>query len=364
MSGRDRLMRVGLVMGVVLLFVLFVSFAQTAEPLDAPAQRACWPWKQATSETPHPGVTHWVDRSSTDGTVLHLYDFDFAANPRLRLELYDQDEDDAVPFDGKAAFWATGVGQATRHLNEKGRGPVVAIWNGLFFTADKWGRRDGLAGHVAPVVLDGKVYYNVSKIRWTFGVHYVENQPQFKVLHCPDRKTMEAEFTFAAAAAQCLIRDGAPLKLQPYPAPNDKPLPQPVPSTPEEAGHIPLVDHIKTSRTSMGWSKDHDHLYVLIVQEPGQEGESIQAFLKRQPVKGGWMVSDLQRFWQALGVWGAVNIDGGYVTQLAGLRKDGNYDMLPPCWVATDHLRTYPPTFAKAPEGGTLMYFFVRETKK
>ena len=58
---------------------------------DSPAEMARWPWPAAKITTPHPGVTHYTGKSSSDGTVLHLLDFDFGKNPHLRLELYDQD---------------------------------------------------------------------------------------------------------------------------------------------------------------------------------------------------------------------------------------------------------------------------------
>ncbi|MCS6860376.1 MAG: phosphodiester glycosidase family protein [Abditibacteriales bacterium] len=296
--------------------------------------------------------------------MLCLFDFDLAANPHLRLELYDQDEDDEVPFDNAVDYWRRGVGQVTSHLNTTGRGQAVAAWNGLFFaTDDKAGGYKGTGRHIAPVVLQGRVYDNVGNHRWTFGVQYQNGRPVFKSLHLPDRSTLAREFTFAAAGAQCLVRHGLPVKLQPFPRPGDKPIPQPVPSTPEEVGHIPVVDHIRTSRTSMGWSRDNRHLYLLIVKEPDSETASVWAFRHRVPLRGGWTVADLQRFWQAMKVWGAVNIDGGEVTQMVYRRKDGQYAMIPPRWAALQPLLLFPPSLPNAPEGGTLMYFYVRDTR-
>src|SRR5580658_6291812 len=79
---------------------------------------------------PYRGVTHWLDTSSTDGTTVDLFDFDFTINPKLRLEIYGQDEDGTTPFDNHVLFWNMGVGQAAAHLNSIGRGPVIAAWNG------------------------------------------------------------------------------------------------------------------------------------------------------------------------------------------------------------------------------------------
>jgi len=98
------------------------------------------------------------------------------------------------------------------------------------------------------------------------------------------------------------------------------------------------------------------------VQEPDDEGSSIAAFYARKPGTGGWTVADLQRFWRAFGAWGAVNIDGGVVTQMTCLRDDGRYLMIPPAWASDRREIIFPPTFEGAPEGGTLMYFYIRGT--
>src|SRR5437868_1322809 len=77
---------------------------------------ATWPWPHAVRDALHPGVTHWRDASSPDGTLLELFDFDFSVNSHLRLEIFDQDENDAVPFDNRAKFWNQGVGQIAHQL--------------------------------------------------------------------------------------------------------------------------------------------------------------------------------------------------------------------------------------------------------
>ena len=328
-----------------------------------PAPLAAWPWPHAVRDVPHPGVTHWLDRSSPDGTTCELLDFDFAANPHLRLEIYDQDEDDDKPFDDKTLYWARGVGQATAHLTRLGRGPVLAAWNGLFFnTGAGFAGPQAVGRHVAPVVLNGQVRENVGLIRWAFGVKYdAQGHPTFRALHEPDRATLGRAFSYAAEGAQCLIQAGQPLKLQPYPQPTDPATPVPVPSTPAEAGFIPGVDHMQTSRTSMAWSRDNRHFYLLIVKTPAPEGTSIVALRQGKALGGGWMVSDEQRFWQSFGAWGAVNIDGGDVTQLTLLRADGRYDLVPPHWADNRQRATYSSAFLGAPAGGTMMYFYVRD---
>jgi len=322
-----------------------------------PAPMARWPWPRAGTDSPHPGVTHWIDRSSADGTVLELVDFDFHTNPNLRLELYDQDEDDKVPFDNKTDFWKQAVAQATRHLNETGRGEVVAAWNGLFFNCS-----DSVTSHVAPVVLKGKALYNVGVVRWAFGVKYGKGGPVFKVMRLPEFGKLGTEYDFAAEGASCLIREGKPLRLRRFPRAGENPFPPSEPPGPDDAGFVRRVDHIRTSRTSVAWSKDNRHLYLLIVKEPDTESGSIIALKNRLPVVGGWTVADLQRFWKSFGAWGAVNLDGGDLTQMTLLRPDGRYDLVPARWGSNRMRMVCKPGFAGAPPAGSIMYFYVRDT--
>ena len=328
--------------------------AHFVQDVEAPLCR--WPWNGVKIEIIHAGVTHWQAVSS-DGTGLELLKFDFAANPRLRLELFDQDQDDEKSFDNHAHFWQRGVGQITRQLNAERKGAVIAAWNGLFFGYDQ-NDATGIAEHVSPVVLNGKSYFNSGSHRWTFGVKYRQGKPTFKTLHLPDKKILSREFDWAAGAAQCLIYKGRPLKLEPFPLSLDAIKIGPVPSTPLEAGHIPTVDHMRTSRVSLGWSRDSQALYLLFVKEPGNETESALAFRHGEIGRGGWTLYDLQRFWKSKNVWGAINSDGGNVAQLAHLQASGCYTL-----ITENERRTVTPEFENAPNGGALMYFYVRETQ-
>ncbi len=308
---------------------------------DVPSVLTTWPWPRSLKEGLAGGVTHWQDTSSPDGTKLDLFDFDFGRNRRLRLEIFDQDQDDEKPFDNHARFWERGVGQITRQLNaafglEK-QGRVLAAWNGLFFGPERYGA-GATAEHVAPVVLNGKAHYLAGSHRWTFGVKSVNGRIIFKTEHLPNKNDLAREFDWASGGAQCLIREGKPLRVQSFPLPGQLPLKGPVPSTPEEAGHIPIVDHIKTSRVSLGWSRDNRHLYLLFVQDPDTEASSAIQFRHGLAMVGGWSLADLQRFWLAKGVWGAINSDGGDIAQLTYLRTDGNYLL----GVADDFRRRFP----------------------
>lgn len=329
-----------------------------------PSSLAVWPWPKAVQDHSHPGVTHWLDTSSPDGSVLDFFDFDLKANRHLRFEIYDQDQDDAKPFDDFADCWPQGVGQATHHLNTSGRGQVVAAWHGLFFNnAYQAGYSHYVGRHVTPVVLNGQVHANVGQARWTFGVHVdAAGHSSFRTLLMPDKMALAENFTYAAGGAQCLIKDGKPLKLHPFPMLDEPAPPQPVPCAPDEAGYIPNVDWIQTSRATVGWSKDGRHFYLLFVKQTGDETGAIMASHGHGPPTGGWTVFDEQRFWLAKGVWGAINSDGGDVAQLTWLQPDGNYLLLPPVGDGFNGQRLlYPPDFPNAPQHGTLLYFFVRD---
>lgn len=314
---------------------------------DAPAPLAVWPWPQAVQDMPNPGVTHWLDTSSPDGTTLDLFDFDFAANPRLRFEIYDQDEDDAQPFDNHVKFWAQGVAQAARHLNQSGHGPVLATCNGLFYDFNQSGP-DGAASHVTPVVLNGQVHYaQIENHRWTFGVKYdAQGRPAFKAIHLPDVAALAREFDWAAGGAQCLVKDGQAQALPPRAVGN--------------SAH-PGFAYMKTSRVSLAWSRDSRHLFLLFVKEPDEESISDWAYAHHVPLEGGWSLPDETRFWQARGVWGAVNSDAGDVAQLVYRLPGGRYQMSEPRWSSASARRTLPGDLSGAPPGGSLMYWFVRE---
>ena len=341
-------------------------YSATIEQLNVPSQLAIWPWPRAQKDIPHPGVTHYLTRDG-DGTTIELFHFDFGINSRLRLELFDQDEDDDKPFDNRVEYDPRGVGQITRQLNAQGRGPIVAAWNGAFFGYDRKAARD-LAFHVAPIVLNGKSHAWSANHRWTFGVRYQNGKPRFKVLHLPERSILEKEFDFAAGSVQCLLLNGKPMKVEPFPRNNQLVPKPPIPSTNQEAGHIPFFDHMKSCRVSWAWTNDNRHFYLLLVQEPDTEGASILALLRGVPTgsaagKGGWMVSDVQRFWQAMKVPNAVNSDAGGAAQLTYRLPDARYTLVTPRIGDIPRRLICKPDFAQAPNGGAMMYFYVRELK-
>jgi hypothetical protein len=98
---------------------------------------------------------------------------------------------------------------------------------------------------------------------------------------------------------------------------------------------------------------------VLIVNESHTETESIDNFRRGLAQDGGWSLPDLQRFWMKLGVCGAVNSDGGVETQRTFLLPNGTYDLLTPQMNAPAKHITLMKDFSNAPDGGTLMTFYI-----
>ena len=333
------------------------------------APDAIWPWKGGKTKTLAKGVTQ-TTKTAADGTQLDLFEFDFEQNPNLRWEIFDQDEDDRKPFDNRVFYWDRNVARATKELNTtKNRGPVLVAWNGAFF--GYYSKKE--AFHVSPVVLDGKVFFNTAQHRWTFGVKNTPDGPVWKTFFKPDKKTMAREFDWAAGSVQCLIKDGKLLQVEPFPPIGGQFKPQPVPSTAQEAGHIPYFDHMRTCRASIGWSRDNKKLFFLAVKEPDDEGASSAAlsFAVRgqnlpggMTLAGGWTVNDVQRFWQSKGVWGAINSDAGGVMQWVARQPDGSWEMVPPRQGSgVMRLKAKPNWNGAVKGGGAMMYFFVREQK-
>jgi len=340
-----------------------------APSYTTPSPDAVWPWKGARRKTLAKGVTQ-TSKVAADGTLLDLWEFDFAANPRLRWEIFDQDEDDEKPFDNHVLYWNRNVARATKELEANGRGEIIVAWNGAFFGYNQHSKVED-AFHVSPVVLRGKAYFNTAQHRWTFGVKNTPSGPVWKTFFCPDKATMEREFDYAAGSVQCLIKDGKALKVEPFPSVGGQFKTQPVASTARDAGHIPYFDHMRTCRASIGWSRDNKHLFFLTVKEPDDESASSLALsfaVRGNPLPvgttlgGGWTVPDVQRFWGAKGVWGAINSDAGGVMQWVTRQPNGSWEMSPPRQASMKmRLHVAPNWKGASSGGGSIMYFFVRE---
>jgi hypothetical protein len=372
-------MRRSIVLGLLALGVVGSVWVLT-QNLDAtqsladtsyrdPSPLAKWPLTGAKTEVLHAGVTRTY-ATGPDGTRIEFFDFDFQVNPRLCFEIFDQDEDDASPLDSRVQHRKRNVALVTRQLNGQGRGPIIAAWNGAFFGYDfQVGPENSF--HVSPVVLRGKVHYNTANHRWTWGGKETSQGPVWKIFFKPSRQQMEREFDYAAGSMQCLIHNGKPLRVEPSPAIGQDFKMQPVKSTIDEAGHIPYFDHMRTSRASIGWSRDNRHLYLLAVQEPDSENNSNQGLIwavRGEPVpshlssKGGWTVPDVQRFWISRGVWGAINSDAGDAFQLVYRSPRSDYTFLPPRLASNAMRIAYDANLKGVFEGGgAIMYFMVRE---
>lgn len=392
---KRNIKRVLLGLGCVLLLAACVGAWQlsqyaTSIPLQLglkpsdPSPNALWPWK-AEPQVLGPGVRAWSVVSG-DGTLLRLMRFDFGANPRLKFSIWDNEAHDDKSGDNLVKYWPSGVAQITKRLNQaweqdekasmwadadagmrRGKAhsrQVLAASNGAFFGyANKVPGPAGIAFHVGPVVLDGKIFFNGANHRWTFGTRKIEGRQVFGVVHLPDRAAL-SRFEWAAGSVQCLVKDGEPLKLEPFPRSRSDFKKQPVPSTPAEAGHIPVFDHMKTCRVSLAWSRDSKVLWWLVVKEPDIEAGSAIALKQGLPVAGGWTVPDVQRFWLSLRqsqgdhVWCAINSDAGDVAQM--IWKSGSaYEMIPPRWADKRMKMKLKSDFSNAPLGGPMMAFVV-----
>ena len=336
-------------------------------PIDAPAELARWPWRGVRVSRPHLGVTRW-HKLQRDGTLVELLEFDFKADPGLHWAIADQDENDDKPFDNRVDFWDRSAAVMSRELNHRfaahKQGKVVAAWNGAFFGYDvKTNSR--IAFHVSPVVLNGQAHYaKGANHRWTVGTKTVNGKTEWKVVHLPPAKTLAQQFDWAAGSVQCLVKDGKPLHLQPFPHSAKEFLKAPVPSTPQDVGHIPDFDHMKSCRASLAWNRDSSTMWLLIVKEPDTESASITMLRRGLPMGGGWMVSDLQKFWMSRKVWCAVNSDAGDVGQRLLLLPNGSYDWIPPRLVSGKLEMPLKPDLSDAPAGGApLMTFYVRDAR-
>ncbi len=344
--------------------------------LVAPSQNTLWPWPGAKPETLHKGISHWTSTLG-DGTTLDILLFDWKANPRLRLGVWDADLESSPDKNhprNRFAYWNNGFASQAAKMNA--HGDLLAAWNaGFFGLLNDKPRSADRAFHLSPVVVSGHAFYKGANHRWTWGVQTRGGVPTFKLEHEPDFATLNRDFDCAAGTLQALMIQRGPLELRPYPWFGEKPQTPPIPSTPAEAGHIPTLDWMHTSRTSAGWN-DKGQLWVLIVKEPDGEAPSRALVGRYERGGGGWTLADEQRFWLSMrdqnGVQSAVGFDGGDVAQATWRRPDNNFEVLAPRitipYPKTATLRLqadpkfqFPPT--RALHGSALSYFVVREAK-
>jgi Phosphodiester glycosidase len=116
---------------------------------------------------------------------------------------------------------------------------------------------------------------------------------------------------------------------------------------------------MKTSRVSMAWSKDGQTFWILLAMESGTEVGSKLATKYGTADASGWTLADLQAFWKNLGVWAAINSDGGAVAQLAMRQTNGSYEVVPS--QQSKGVRRVISDLKQSPAGGSLLTFFVYE---
>lgn len=292
-------------------------------PIESRNSLATWPWPGAQSRTLHRGVTLTSCIDPRTDTHLYLFRFDPKVNPKLHFEIYDTDEDDATPNDGKVfasenrmAIWAW------NHL--KSRGQMIALFNGPFYSGgrDKSGNGNReFMSHTAAVVRHHQVYSNVGNPRWGLGVKDTARGQRFFLVQRAARPQLKA-FDWGSGNVQALVVSGKPTRLLP-PSPRmpDHGSPE---SLPGDCGPYPGIDYLKTSRTSLGWRKDEFALLVVSLK-PGED-EATSGVLRNQgrPQSSGWDIADLQKFWLAWRAQGACNLDGGNCTGACFTSAEGD----------------------------------------
>jgi hypothetical protein len=257
---------------------------------------------QIRSESPMP-----------DGTTVRLLSFDFVTEPQLRLRLYDADSDDASPGDDINTTW---LGQGLDFVLDKLRPrahqnhrEVLCLFNGGFFG----GYSPWVGHHEAPIVVDGVPLYNTNILKskwpdqsWVFGVSYNDataGRPQFHLRESVSWKQLSQEFQTAISGVRPLRVNGKSLPLAPGIG----------------------ATGLRCSRTSLGWTADSRHLFLLIVRDADGEAASNRQRRNGQEQTGGWDVVQVQQFWERRGIPHAILLDGGESTQLAYRRRPDDY---------------------------------------
>jgi len=265
--------------------------------LFVPLITACFTARPATG-TLAPGVTVRQEPFTPDGTALTLVTADLAKNPRLTVGVYDCDLDDVNPGDDHNATWLPmslpfALPRIRAQAHRQGE-TVLCACNGDFFYNLIW-----RGSHLVPIVVNGQAYYNVHGLfsreqDWQLGFRREGGRLRFVLEHDFSWPRWQTEFETALGGVRPLRVAGESLELKPG------------------NGNTRL----RCARTSLGWSADSSHCYLLIVEDLDGEGPGmIQKKRDPQRQTGGFDMRQLQQYWERLGVPNAVVFDGGDSTQ-------------------------------------------------
>jgi hypothetical protein len=306
----------------------------------------------ASAATPAKGVSIRCSAPDAEGTTVRLLTFDFAANPQLRLRLYDADSDDYTPYDNaNTTFLGQSIDFVLSKLRARqNRSPdkVLAVFNGGFFGgSSRW-----IAAHEAPVVIDGQPHYNLNIMKekwddqaWVFGVVRNAGHTRFELK--PDVAWQDLKrYDTAISGLRPLRINGQAQPLDPGSG----------------------APGLRCSRTSIGWSADSRFFYLLIVRDPDGEAASIRQRKLKQPQTGGWDASQILSFWERLGVPNAALCDSGESTQLCyrlapdryvTIRSSYNLSRTIGYWRSRPIRLIIPALPGPLSQGGVLNYLYI-----
>lgn len=305
------------------------------------------------------GATLRVFPPTDDGTTVRFLAFNLAQNPDFIFGIYDADSDDARTFDDKNTSW---LGASLHRVLDKtqhrvgANSDVLCLVNGGFFGAqNSW-----TATHEAPIVVEGKLRYDAHTLEhdWPEQAGALTIQKSGARFYFGFVRQLTPQnaplFQTALGGVRGLIIDGKAQNLKPG------------------MGGTQL----RCSRTSVGWTNDSRHFYILSVRDMDGERASLQQRAQQKigvgtPV-GGWDAAQVQRFWQNIKVPNAVLFDGGESTQLAYKQSDGNHRFISSAYQISRTfgywngrpLRAYLPLLPPEPNhGGVLNYFYIAAPK-
>lgn len=252
---------------------------------------SAWSVDSSRTFSPERGVTIKISGPDSQGNTVRFFTFDFNANPKLKIGIYDRDSDDSHPFDNiNTSFFGTPALAVYDKLKQK---PIMLMNAGFYC----WTEPGFVGSHVAPMVIDGKAHYNVSYAPhyWTWGWKTINGRLKFRLLKDIHYKQLTDYYDNAFGHVAPLVVDHKPMIL---------------------GNKGPGRTWLCCSRASVGWAEDSSKMYVLIVRGRDGERASADMFMYQKRQNSGWNLPQVRSFWLKQGVRQAIALDGGDSTQI------------------------------------------------